>query len=173
MAVAVTPAITPTIPPMAASRIDSPRNCVRIWLSVAPRARRRPISERRSSTEMIMMLATPTAPCYLPESCRLLESCGAGIERELTGGPVERVDRLVSEQLTTDPRQAGPLRYVLERDVARGHPPIAVRHEHGASDAGAEIVPPAVPESGVENGDRAGGPEDRHSIRLLLGGVSR
>ena len=34
----------------------------RIWLLVAPRARRRPISERRSSTEMIMMLATPTAP---------------------------------------------------------------------------------------------------------------
>ena len=31
-------------------------------LLVAPRARRRPISERRSSTEMIMMLATPTAP---------------------------------------------------------------------------------------------------------------
>jgi hypothetical protein len=31
-------------------------------LLVAPRARRRPISERRSRTEMIMMLATPTAP---------------------------------------------------------------------------------------------------------------
>src|SRR5687767_15511363 len=56
------PASTPTTPPMTASRIDSPRNCVRIWPFVAPRARRRPISERRSSTEMIMMLATPTAP---------------------------------------------------------------------------------------------------------------
>src|SRR5450755_2190695 len=35
---------------------------MRMWLLVAPRARRRPISERRSRTEMIMMLATPTAP---------------------------------------------------------------------------------------------------------------
>jgi DNA-binding NarL/FixJ family response regulator len=51
-----------TSAPMTASRIGSPRNCVRIWPFVAPRARRRPISERRSSTEMIMMLATPTAP---------------------------------------------------------------------------------------------------------------
>ena len=61
-AVAAAPASTPTTPPMTASRIDSARNCVRIWPFVAPRARRRPISERRSSTEMIMMLATPTAP---------------------------------------------------------------------------------------------------------------
>jgi len=29
---------------------------------VAPSDRRRPISERRSKTEMTMMLATPTAP---------------------------------------------------------------------------------------------------------------
>src|SRR5919201_5571375 len=91
----------------------------------------------------------------LPESCRLLQACGAGIERELTGGPVERVDCLVSEQLTADPRQVGPLRHVLERDVARGQPPIAVRHEHRASDASAEVVPPAMPEPGIENGDRA------------------
>src|SRR5215218_773020 len=50
----------------------------------------------------------PLSVCrYRPESCRLLEACGAGIERELTGGPVERVDRMVSEQLTADPRQAG------------------------------------------------------------------
>src|SRR6266536_1732803 len=61
-AVAAAPASTPTTPPMTASRIDSPRNCVRIWPCVAPSARRRPISERRSRTEMIMMLATPTAP---------------------------------------------------------------------------------------------------------------
>src|SRR6266516_4889279 len=61
-AVAAAPASTPTTPPMTASRIDSARNCVRIWAFVAPRARRRPISERRSRTEMIMMLATPTAP---------------------------------------------------------------------------------------------------------------
>src|SRR4029079_4525644 len=61
-AVAAIPASTPTTPPRTASRIDSARNWVRIWLFVAPRARRRPISERRSSTEMIMMFATPTAP---------------------------------------------------------------------------------------------------------------
>src|SRR5205807_10429876 len=61
-AVAAAPASTPTPPPMTASRIDSARNCVRIWPFVAPRARRRPISERRSRTEMIIMLATPTAP---------------------------------------------------------------------------------------------------------------
>src|SRR5258705_13968019 len=78
-------------------------------------------------------------PCHLPESCRLLEFRGAGIERELTGGPIERVDRLVSEQLTADRRQAGPRRHVLERDVARRQPPIAVPPEHGASDASAEI----------------------------------
>src|SRR5207245_3762144 len=43
-------------------RIASDRNWIRIWPLVAPRARRRPISERRSSTEITMMLATPTAP---------------------------------------------------------------------------------------------------------------
>src|SRR5215475_5036871 len=40
----------------------SARNWVRMCPLVAPSARRRPISERRSSTEMTMMLATPTAP---------------------------------------------------------------------------------------------------------------
>src|SRR4051812_32098610 len=39
-------------------------------------------------------------------SGRLLQVRGAGIERKLTRGPVERVDRLVSEQLTADPGQA-------------------------------------------------------------------
>ena len=38
------------------------RNWMRMWPLVAPSARRRPISQRRSSTEMTMMLATPTAP---------------------------------------------------------------------------------------------------------------
>src|SRR5487761_1287778 len=43
-----------------------------MWPLVAPRARRRPISERRSRTEMIMMLATPAlhalhvAPLLVP-----------------------------------------------------------------------------------------------------------
>jgi hypothetical protein len=39
--VAAAPASTPTTPPITASRIDSPRNCVRIWPCVAPRARRK------------------------------------------------------------------------------------------------------------------------------------
>ena len=50
------------MPPSSASRIASLKNCVRMLPFVAPRARRRPISERRSSTPMIMMFATPTAP---------------------------------------------------------------------------------------------------------------
>src|SRR3954453_21560756 len=91
-------------------------------------------------------------------ACRLLQARRAGVERELTGGPVERVDRPVSEQLTADAGQGAPLRHVLERDVARGQPPVAVGHEHRPADAGAEIVTPAVPEAGVEDGDRAGGP---------------
>src|SRR5262249_32690303 len=40
----------------------SVRNWVPTWLLVAPRARRGPISPRRSSTEMTMTLATPTPP---------------------------------------------------------------------------------------------------------------
>ena len=40
----------------------SARNWVRTWPLVAPRARRSPISERRSRTGMIMMLASPIAP---------------------------------------------------------------------------------------------------------------
>jgi hypothetical protein len=73
---------------------------------------------RAVSTSEGWLTSTSVTSLYLSESCRLLETCGAGIEREFTGGPVERVDRLVPEQLTADPRQAGPLRYVLERDVA-------------------------------------------------------
>src|ERR1700751_2788458 len=61
-AVDAAPRATPTVPPRSPSRTASERNWVRMWLLVAPRARRRPISERRSRTEMIMMLATPTAP---------------------------------------------------------------------------------------------------------------
>src|SRR6266496_1700965 len=62
MAVAATPVATPAAPPARASRMASDRNWVRMWPLAAPRARRSPISERLSSTEMIMMLATPTAP---------------------------------------------------------------------------------------------------------------
>src|SRR5207244_1008971 len=36
-AVAAAPATTPMTAPMTASRIDSPRNCARIWPFVAPR----------------------------------------------------------------------------------------------------------------------------------------
>src|ERR1700677_3493685 len=114
-----------------------------------------------------------TGGCYLPASCRLLQSCGAGVERQITGSPIERVDRHVSEQLTANGRQTDPFGYVLERDVTRGQPPVAVCHEHGASYASAEIVSPPVPESGVENGDRPSGPEGGDSGGPLLGGGSR
>jgi hypothetical protein len=53
---------TPAMPPVSESRMASERNWTRIWPRVAPSARRSPISCRRSSTEMIMMLATTTAP---------------------------------------------------------------------------------------------------------------
>src|SRR4029453_17906804 len=62
MAVASTPAATPLAPPSRASRIASVRNWPRMFALVAPRARRRPISERRSRTPISMMLPTPTAP---------------------------------------------------------------------------------------------------------------
>src|SRR5580658_1311812 len=62
MAVDRAPAPTPPAPPTSARRTASARNWTRMWPRVAPRARRSPISERRSRTEMIMMLATPTAP---------------------------------------------------------------------------------------------------------------
>src|SRR5260221_656132 len=61
-AVASAPAPTPAAPPRRASRMASDRNWTRMCPLVAPRARRRPISDRRSRTEMTMMLATPTAP---------------------------------------------------------------------------------------------------------------
>jgi hypothetical protein len=48
---------------MKASRIDSPRDRIRIWPSTGAAE---PISERRSSTEMIMMLATPMARRSVP-----------------------------------------------------------------------------------------------------------
>src|SRR6266545_122570 len=54
------PSNSPAIPPSADSISDSARNWTVIWPRVAPRARRRPISPRRSSTEITMVLATPT-----------------------------------------------------------------------------------------------------------------
>src|ERR1700684_143890 len=62
MAVARAPAPTPAAPPITVRRTASARNWLRMSPLVAPRARRNPISERRSITEMIMVLATPTAP---------------------------------------------------------------------------------------------------------------
>jgi hypothetical protein len=62
MVVARAPTATPAMPPNRARRIASARNWIRMWPLVAPRARRSPISERRSKTEISMMLATPTAP---------------------------------------------------------------------------------------------------------------
>ena len=52
----------PAIPPNAASSADSVKNLARMLRRVAPRARRRPISPRRSSTEITMMFAIPIAP---------------------------------------------------------------------------------------------------------------
>ncbi len=46
----------------AARSSDSARNWTPTWPRVAPRARRRPISERRSSTEITITLAIPTPP---------------------------------------------------------------------------------------------------------------
>src|SRR5262249_48233370 len=60
--VEIAPAATPAAPPRRARRIASARNWARICPLVAPKERRRPISERRSRTPMSMMLATPTAP---------------------------------------------------------------------------------------------------------------
>src|SRR5215475_1885753 len=62
MAVASDPAATPTAPPITASKMASARNWVRMCPLVAPSARRSPISERRSRTEMTMMLATLFRP---------------------------------------------------------------------------------------------------------------
>lgn len=94
-----------------------------------------------------MMRSSGRAPARAAGEPSRAPRHGTEDRAELTGGPIERVDRLVFEQLTADLRQVGPLRYVLERGVARGQPPVAVRHEHGASDASAKIVPPASPGS--------------------------
>jgi hypothetical protein len=81
---------------MTASKIDSARNYVRIWAFVAPRARRRPISERRSRTEMIMMLATPTAPdqCHRSEAEEKAVECPC-----CCGSGGEHVGRLADGRL--------------------------------------------------------------------------
>src|SRR6516225_3224287 len=62
MMVATMPKITPAAAPARASRMASARNWVRMCPLVAPSARRSPISERRSRTEMTMMLATLFRP---------------------------------------------------------------------------------------------------------------
>src|SRR5690242_4382654 len=56
------PTSTPPAPPSAASSSDSTRNWSRICPRVAPSERRSPISARRSSTEITIVLATPTPP---------------------------------------------------------------------------------------------------------------
>src|SRR6266511_492343 len=60
------PSRTPPTPPSAASNNDSTRNCSRICPRVAPSDRRSPISVRRSSTEMTIVLATPTTLNHCP-----------------------------------------------------------------------------------------------------------
>jgi hypothetical protein len=61
-AVPPSPSAVPAIPPRPASSTDSVRNWPRICPRLAPSARRRPISARRSSTEITMVLATPMPP---------------------------------------------------------------------------------------------------------------
>ena len=56
------PSSTPPSPPSVLSRTDSVRNWVEMCRRVAPSARRSPISERRSSTEITITLAMPTPP---------------------------------------------------------------------------------------------------------------
>ena len=54
--------MVPATPPRIDRSSASARNCSATWRRVAPSARRRPISERRSRTEMTMTLAMPTPP---------------------------------------------------------------------------------------------------------------
>ena len=61
---------TPAIPPSADSRTDSVRNGSPTCRRVAPRARRKPISARRSGTEITMMLAMPTPPTRMATAPR-------------------------------------------------------------------------------------------------------
>src|SRR5881296_2312520 len=114
------------MPPMAASRIDSPRNWVRIWLLVAPRARRRPISERRSSTEMIMMLATPTAPTIRDTTPSPRKRLSNGERGRLTPqlammalADREAYPARVAGSRTTGARRRGPL--LDAEHLRRGH----------------------------------------------------
>src|SRR6266516_4236925 len=83
MAVAAAPAASPAIPPARESRIPSARNWTRTWPLVAPRARRRPISELRSRTEMTTATA-PSATTYR-----------ASAPRPLLPGPGPRRDAAV------------------------------------------------------------------------------
>src|SRR4029453_13375084 len=86
MAVASTPAATPIAPPSRASRIASLRNCPRMLALAAPRARRRPISERRSRTPVRMMLPPPTA--------RSGKQAARGGGGRVVGAAVEAADQL-------------------------------------------------------------------------------
>ena len=56
------PRPTPTTPPAPASKMASVRNCLRMCARVAPSARRRPISLRRSITAITITLAMPIPP---------------------------------------------------------------------------------------------------------------
>jgi hypothetical protein len=60
--VAAAPIAAPATPPSAESSSDSTRNWSPTCHLLAPSARRKPISARRSSTEITMMLPMPTPP---------------------------------------------------------------------------------------------------------------
>ena len=52
----------PTAPPIKVSTKASERNWALMWRRLAPKARRRPISRMRSSTDTSMMFIKPTPP---------------------------------------------------------------------------------------------------------------
>ena len=60
--VPISPAKTPSAPPVSDSRVASARNCARITPGVAPMALRMPISRVRSVTVASMMFMIPMPP---------------------------------------------------------------------------------------------------------------
>src|SRR5580765_2592978 len=111
MVVAAAPSPTPTAPPRTARSMASVRNWMRMCPLVAPRARRSPISERRSRTPISMTLPTPMAPTRRETAPRprnrvfrvggggevgvdVVDLVGGGLQVDLRGVAVEAEVRL-------------------------------------------------------------------------------
>src|ERR1700754_669989 len=84
--VAPVPSSTPATPPIRASSRDSTRNWAATWRRAAPRARRRPISPRRSRTEITMTLPTPKPPTKERDGAEYKEQRGGGVGDGAWGG---------------------------------------------------------------------------------------